>query len=125
LIGMADVERIYTVPLSGAYNYGQRMRARRAVKILRAFLARHMKVGPESVRLSAAINDLMLSHGMAKPPRRLKLKVSKDSEGMVRAALLEEKKEEKKETKKEAGPVSPTAGMPAEEHEGKKPKKKE
>jgi large subunit ribosomal protein L31e len=117
---MAELERIYTVPLSRAYNYSERYRARFAVKILRAFLARHMKVEPESVRLSAGINDLMWTHGMSRPPRKLKLKVSKDSGGMVRAVLLEEKKEEKK--KAEAKPVAPVAGMPAEEHAGKKVK---
>lgn len=116
---MADIERIYTVPLSGAYRLGARMRARTAVKILRAFLARHMKAEPGNVKLSAGVNDLMWSHGMHKPPRRLKLKVSKDGEGIVRASLLEEKEVKKKEAAK---PVTPVAGMPAEEHAGKKVK---
>ncbi len=115
---MAELERIYTVPLSRAYNYSERYRVWFAMKLLRAFLARHMKVEPESVRLSAGINDLMWTHGMSRPPRKLKLKVSKDSGGMVRAVLLEEKKEEKK--KAETKPVAPVAGMPAEEHAGKK-----
>jgi large subunit ribosomal protein L31e len=120
LMKMAELERIYTVPLSRAYNYSERYRVWFAMKLLRAFLARHMKVEPESVRLSAGINDLMWSHGMSRPPRKLKLKVSKDSGGMVRAVLLEEKKEEKK--KAETKPVAPVAGMPAEEHAGKKTK---
>ena len=131
---MAELERIYTVPLSRAYNYSERYRVWFAMKLLRAFLARHMKVKPESVSISSGINDLMWSHGISRPPRKLKLKVSKDSDGMVRAVLLEEKKEEKKtaETMRGASravsaegaskPVAPVAGMPAEEHAGKKVK---
>jgi len=112
---MAELERIYTVPLSGAYAYDMRRRARASVKLLRAFLARHMKAEPENVKLSAGINDLMWSHGMSKPPRRLKLKVSKDAEGIVRAVLLEEKKEAKVAEKPK----------PAEKKEKKAEKKKE
>jgi len=122
---MADLERIYTVPLCGAYTRGVRMRARTAVKMLRAFLARHMKAEPENVKLSASLNNIMLSHGMAKPPRKLKLKVSKGGDGIVHASLLEEKKEAavKAEAKKVAEkPVTPVTGMPAEEHADKKPK---
>ncbi len=100
---MADLERIYNVPLSGAYKHNRRFRARRAVHMLRAFLARHMKAEPENVKLSEELNHFMWTHGMQTPPRKVRLKASKGADGIVRADLLEEKKEPlKKEEKKKA-----------------------
>lgn len=102
---MAELERIYTVPLSGAYLHNRRFRARRAVQILRAFLARHMKAKPENVRLSQELNSYLLSHGMQAPPRKVRLKVSMGSDAIVRTELLEVKKELKKPVKKEPKPA--------------------
>jgi len=57
---MADkLERIYTVPLNKAYDYLRTRRTERAVKLLRAFAVRHMKVHEDNVRISAGVNALM------------------------------------------------------------------
>jgi len=91
---MATVERIYTVPLKGAYNYKMSMRAKRAMKILTAFIARHMKSELGSVRIGADVNDYIWSHSIEKPPHRVKIRVKKGEDGLVVASLLEEKKPE-------------------------------
>lgn len=140
---MAELERIYTIPLGKAYDYIRTKRARRAVKLVRAFLARNMKVSEYDVSISEGINSLIWKRGIQKPPRKLKVKVVKDKEGKVVAALIGEleKKEElkkaeeakkkeaekkaaerKKETKKEG---KPTENKEAEKKEEKPKEKKE
>ena len=59
---MAALERIYTVNLSEAYNYIRTKRARRAVKLLRAFAARHMKAELENVKISNGTNSAIFEH---------------------------------------------------------------
>jgi large subunit ribosomal protein L31e len=90
-----ELERIYTVPLRDAYKTIRGKRSSRAVKILKSFLARHMKTQEERVKLGAEVNSLIWSSGMKKPPRRIKVKAKRDSKGEVSVSLLEEKKAEK------------------------------
>jgi len=126
---MADLERIYNVPLSGAYAHNRRYRARRAVHMLRAFLARHMKAGKENVRLSEELNHFLWQHGMQAPPRKVRLKASKGADGMVKAELLEAVKAVPKavkpaEKKPEAKKPAPAA-KPAEKKAASAPVKPE
>jgi len=103
---MAVVERVYTVPLSGAYRYRRRGRAVRTVALLKEFLARHMKTDVESVRLDSSLNDYLWSHGMTRPPRKVKVKVKKGDDGVVDAYLLEGEREGKVGEKREAKAAS-------------------
>jgi large subunit ribosomal protein L31e len=102
---MVKLERIYTVPLGDAYDVSRNKRVPRAVKILRAFIARHMKADGEKVTLSEALNKHLWRGSIQRPPRRVKVRLIKD-EGFIRAYLADEKieapkkKEEKKEEKK-------------------------
>ncbi|MFA5412052.1 MAG: 50S ribosomal protein L31e [Candidatus Micrarchaeia archaeon] len=96
---MAELERIYTIPLGRSYDYSRVRRARTAVKMIRSFLARHMKAGEEGVRVSMGINELVWARGIQKPPRKIKVRATKDG-GRVLAFLMDEKVEEKKEEKK-------------------------
>lgn len=121
---MAELERIYTVPLSGAYLHNRRRRARRAVQILRAFLVRHMKAKPENVRLSQELNSYLLSHGMQAPPRKVRLKVSMGSDAIARAELLLVKKELKKPVKKEPKPAQAAQVKTEHKPAQKKPEEK-
>ncbi|MEM3555690.1 MAG: 50S ribosomal protein L31e [Candidatus Micrarchaeia archaeon] len=91
-----EIERVYTVPLGKAYLTVRGKRARRAVKILKGFLAKHMKTEEERVKLSKEVNSLLWSRGIKKPPRRIKVKAKRDAKGEVSVSLVEEPKEEKK-----------------------------
>lgn len=96
---MADkLERLYTVPLSDAYNTVRKKRARRAVSILRAFVSRNMK--SEIVLLSNKVNSFVWQYSIEKPPRRVKIRAIKQ-DGKVNVYLQDEKLEEKKEIKKD------------------------
>jgi large subunit ribosomal protein L31e len=106
---MADekkLERVYTINLSKAYSYLRTKRAMRAVKILRAYLARHFKVELEGVKLSEALNSYIWRDSIQRPPRRVKVKGVREG-GTLHAYLHGEEeansaKAQKKAAKKDA-----------------------
>ncbi|MFX0054460.1 MAG: 50S ribosomal protein L31e [Promethearchaeota archaeon] len=81
-------ERIYTVPLRKAYWTGSRLRrSNRAVRILREFVERHMK--PEEVVIQPEVNERIWERGIQKPPRRIRIRATKNSDNLVRVYLAE------------------------------------
>jgi len=95
------LEREYVIPLRDAYEASRRRRAKRAINIIREFAMRHMKA--EEVKLSQGVNQLVWSRGIEKPPRRIKVIMRKDNDGVVEVLLPEEAEERKRkeETKSE------------------------
>jgi len=81
-------ERIYTVPLRKAYWTGSRLRrANRSVRILREFVDRHMK--PEELLIQPEVNHRIWARGIQKPPRRLRIRATKNADNLVRVYLAE------------------------------------
>jgi len=81
-------ERIYTVPLRMAYWTGSRPhRANRTVRILKQFIERHMK--PEELLIQPEVNDKIWARGIQKPPRRLRIRATKNADNLVRVYLAE------------------------------------
>jgi len=81
-------ERIYTVPLRKAYWTGSRLRrSNRAIRILREFVERHMK--PEELLIQPEVNERIWSRGIQKPPRRIRIRATKNSDNLVRVYLAE------------------------------------
>ncbi|MBS3074624.1 50S ribosomal protein L31e [Candidatus Pacearchaeota archaeon] len=121
------LERIYIVPLSAKLRPVPRYkRAKKAVKLVREFMARHMKVEERDVskvKIDKLLNHELWFRGIRKPPVKIKVKAKKMSDGNVivelaeipkilqfkinreakksEAASKEEKAEEKKEVKEE------------------------
>ncbi len=84
------VERLYTIPLGKAYEAIRKKRANRAVKLVRAFITRHMKLGvEEEITFDSALNEYLWKHGIEKPPRRVRVRATKDREGLVKVYLVE------------------------------------
>jgi len=81
-------ERIYTVPLGRAWIAPKYRRAEKAITVLRAFVKRHMK--PTSIIIDTKVNEVIWERGIQKPPRRIRVRLSKDEEGTVTVALAEE-----------------------------------
>lgn len=71
------MERVYTIPLRRAYNAAHKYRARAAMKAIRAFVARHMHVKEEDVRIHPSVNEEVWRRGARKPPRRIRVRVEK------------------------------------------------
>jgi large subunit ribosomal protein L31e len=75
-------EKVYTIPLHHVWVVTPRgMRAPRATRDVRAYVARHMKA--EEVALSNEINSAIWARGINKPPRKIIVRAVKDKEGKV------------------------------------------
>jgi len=112
-----ELERTYNVPLRKEYRKVPKWkRTKKAVKALKQFLGKHMK--SDDVKLGTKLNEEMWKHGIRNPPHHVKVNVTKDKEGVVKAELFGAK-EEKKASKKEE------KAKPAAEKETKAPVKEE
>jgi large subunit ribosomal protein L31e len=80
-------ERIYTVPLQAAWRVPAWRRTPKAMRVLREFVSRHMK--PESMKLTRELNERVWDKGIQNPPRRIRIRAVKDSEGVVTVYLHE------------------------------------
>lgn len=92
-------ERIYKIPLRRAWIMPANKRAPRAIRILKAFIRRHMKIdqttgereGEEEeggrLIISNEVNERIWSRGIEKPPRKLRVRAAKDEEGNVTVFL--------------------------------------
>ena len=140
---IATLERIYNVPLRKEYQKVPRWRkTKKAVFALRQFLIKHMK--SENVKLGKELNEKLWQNGIRNPPHHIKVTVTKDDKGLVKAELFgvekkevkapvkkvkavkEEKAEElKAEEQKEEVQETPAIEEAKEEVKEKKVKKKE
>jgi large subunit ribosomal protein L31e len=100
---MANIERTYTIPLRREWLKSVKYkRAKKAVRAINEFLAKHMKVDVENVRIGKYLNLIVWSHGIKNPPSRVKVNVTKDDKGIVRAEMVGAPVEKKKEEPKKA-----------------------
>lgn len=90
-------ERFYTIPLGKAWISKRKKRTPKAVKIIRNFVMKHMKVRteveeeeePERLVIDNEVNEKLWSRGIEKPPRKIRVRVVKDKEGLVTVHLIE------------------------------------
>ena len=86
------LEREYIVPLRRQWlKVAEFKRANRAVKELKRFLAKHMKVYDRDLRKIKIDNDLnneMRFRGMRKPPAKIRVFAKKFDDGIVRVSLV-------------------------------------
>ncbi len=79
-------ERIYVVPLAKDFRKAPNWnRTKRAVKTLRNFVNCHMK--PEALYVSQEVNERLWENGIKNPPRKIRVRVTKSVEGLVRVYL--------------------------------------
>ena len=74
-------ERIYVVPLAKARHGPRNKYAKKAIRYLREFMTRHFK--PESLVISQEVNEKIWERGIQKPPRKLKVRATKNVDGLV------------------------------------------
>lgn len=74
-------ERIYVVPLAKARHGPRNKYAKKAIRYLREFMTRHFK--PESLVISQEVNEKIWERGIQKPPRKLKVRCTKNVDGLV------------------------------------------
>jgi large subunit ribosomal protein L31e len=94
-------ERIYTVPLGKALIMPPRKRSPRAMRMLRSFIIKHMKIAakkpeegeeeeePPTLTISNEVNEKVWARGIEKPPRKIRIRAAKDKDGNVTVYLAE------------------------------------
>ncbi len=87
---MAENERIYNIPLRDVKGVPRTRRANYAIKIVRSFVARHMKVPEENVWIDNRVNEEIWKRGIEKPPSKITVKVIKFEEEDSAEVLLPE-----------------------------------
>jgi len=91
-------ERIYTIPLQKALVRPPKRRAPRAMQLLKIFVAKHMKMAttvseeddelPQLV-ITQEVNEKIWGKGIEKPPRKIRVRVTKDKDDNVTVYLAE------------------------------------
>lgn len=84
-----EKERIYTIPLRFPNLQRRTKRSPRAIKYIKEYIARHMKVEEEDVWIDPGVNEYIWIRGIQKPPKSIKVKAIKFKEGFVEVSLPE------------------------------------
>ena len=81
-------ERFYVIPLAhkGYDKVSVWRRAKKAIRVIREFLTHHMKPEGEPY-LSQELNERVWERGARHPPRKVRVRVTKSVDGIVRAYL--------------------------------------
>ncbi len=74
-------EKFYTINLKDVWKAPRIKRAPKAVKVVKDFVKRRMKV--DDVKISNAVNEEIWKRSIKKPPRKIKIRAVKDKEGQV------------------------------------------
>jgi large subunit ribosomal protein L31e len=93
-------ERFYTIPLQKALIRPPKKRAPRAVTLIKIFIARHMKLDTKideedeeaelpQLIIAEDLNEKIWARGIEKPPRRIKVRTTKDKDGNITVYLAE------------------------------------
>ncbi|MEM2875689.1 MAG: 50S ribosomal protein L31e [Candidatus Bathyarchaeia archaeon] len=82
-------DRTYVIPLGGAWASPRKRRSPRAVRILKEFISRHMKT--DSIIIDENVNKKIWERGIEKPPRSIRVRATKNREGVVTLRLAEGK----------------------------------
>ena len=122
-----ELERIYIIPLR-KIGYNASKAAPTAIKRVKQFLTRHMKVEDENIWIDDSLNKAIWSHGKFKMPNKIRVKAVKFEDGVVEAYLpeLEFKKSRRELLKEEREKKEPILRKEeAEKEEGEAPAEKE
>jgi large subunit ribosomal protein L31e len=129
---MATVEenltRVYTINLGKAWLTPEYKRTDRVVNMIREFAQKHMK--SEEIKLDQDLNRQIWSRGKTNPPRKVRVKMAKDEDGVVTVSLYEDlpaataettaiTKEEEEEEEEEKKPETAAAETTAAAAESK------
>ena len=123
-----EIERIYVVPLRQTKIGPASKAAPRAVKQVRTFMTKHMKVAKQDVWIDDSLNKALWSHGKYKIPSKIRVRAIKFEDGVVEVTLPElglkkSRREILKEEKEKKAPIlrreeeemEPGEGIPGSE----------
>jgi len=95
-----SLERVYTINLGKVWLSPNNQRAKRAINMIKEFATHHMK--SENVKIEEDVSHLVWARGIRHPPRKIRVKLTKDDDGNILISKYEEEKkvEEKQKGKK-------------------------
>ena len=121
-----SLERIYTINLGKVLLSPKNQRAKRAINMIREFATKHMK--SENVKIEEEVSHLIWTRGIRHPPRKIRVKITKDDGNIIVSKYQEEKSTEeiskKGEKKSETKPKKEEKKVEEKKAE-EKPKKTE
>ena len=91
-------EKTYTIPLGKALIMPPRKRAPRAIRMIKAHIRKHMKIPTRAAEedeeapklmLTNELNQRIWGRGIEKPPRKIRVRATKDKDGNVTVRLAE------------------------------------
>jgi large subunit ribosomal protein L31e len=92
-------ERTYTIPLSKAWVSPPKKRSPRAMHIIEAFITKHMKLNVKTdeeeeettkkLIITNELNEKVWDRGIEKPPRKIRVRATKNKDGVVTVYLAE------------------------------------
>jgi large subunit ribosomal protein L31e len=89
---MSEIEenltRVYTINLGKAWITPQYKRTDRVINMIKEFAKKHMK--GEEIKIDQDLNRQIWKRGKTNPPRKVRVKMVKDEDGMVIVSSYEE-----------------------------------
>lgn len=86
---MAKIERIYNIPLRKGFRKAViYKKSKKAVTTLIEFITKHMKCSKDQLRIGKVLNEHIWKHGIRNPPHHVKVTVTKDDDGIVKAEMF-------------------------------------
>ncbi len=87
------MEQEYVIPLREKVRPAARYKKTpKAIKSVKEFIARHMKIYDRDlnkIKLDVYVNEYLWARGIRNPPHKIKVKATKDSDGIVNVELVE------------------------------------
>src|SRR3989344_1337212 len=134
---VGGMEREYVIPLRRNWNKVPRYkRANKAVRTIKEFLVRHMKIRDgdlNKVKLDRYLNEHIWARGIKKPPVKIKVKVKREGENVIvelaemskKFTFKKAKLERRSQKASESGNKKKTKEAPEEKAEKTEEEKKE
>jgi large subunit ribosomal protein L31e len=114
-LSQETVERVYTINLGKVLLSPNNQRAKRAINMIREFAIHHMK--SEDIKIEEDVSHLVWARGIRHPPRKIRVKLTKDDDGTVLISKYQEEKPKKEAVEKK--PKSQKAEKVEEKSEAK------
>jgi large subunit ribosomal protein L31e len=83
-----NLTRVYTINLGRAWITPQHKRSDRVINMIKEFAKKHMK--SEEIKIDQALNRQIWKRGKTNPPRKVRVKMVKDDNGIVIVSSYEE-----------------------------------
>ncbi len=85
-----EEEHIFIIPLRVTKTVPRTKRSPRAIKAIKDYIVKHMRVEKEDIWVDPMVNEAIWKRGRQNPPRKLRVKALKLEEGEVEISLPEE-----------------------------------